>query len=124
MNGPIAIRTQLHRRAHTTCVRDTPRVTSSMIKETQPLGPTGHLLHKATLPKLGVIADLPNTQKQTQRGSKNGETDRPQMKEQENSPKEELNEMEASNLSNSEFKILIIRMPNTMKKGLETIKRE
>ena len=25
------------------------------------LGPTKHLLHKATLPRLGIIADLPNT---------------------------------------------------------------
>ena len=40
---------------------------------------------------------------------------RPQMKEQENSP-EELDEMEASNLSDSEFKVMIIRILNNMKK--------
>lgn len=35
---------------------------------------TGHLLHKATIPRLGNIADLPNTQKQTKRSSQNSET--------------------------------------------------
>ena len=33
---------------------------AEMIKEPVPLGPTGHLPHKATLPKLRDIADLPN----------------------------------------------------------------
>ena len=37
------------------------------------------------------------------------------MKEQENTP-EELNEMEASNLSDREFRVMIIRILNSMKK--------
>ena len=37
------------------------------------------------------------------------------MKEQENSP-EELNEMEASNLSDMAFRVMITRMLNRMKK--------
>ena len=37
--------------------------------EKVPLSPTGHLLHKATIPRQGDIADLPNTQKQIPRGS-------------------------------------------------------
>ena len=41
---------------------------------------------------------------------------RPQVKEKENSPEEELNEMEASNLSDMEFKVMIKRMFNSMKK--------
>ena len=41
---------------------------------------------------------------------------RPQMKEQENSPKEELDEMEASNLPHTEFRVMIIRILNSMKK--------
>ena len=41
---------------------------------------------------------------------------RPQMKEQENSPEEELNEMEASNISDIELKVMIIKMLNSMKK--------
>ena len=41
---------------------------------------------------------------------------KPQRKEQENSPEEELDEMEASNLSNREFRSMIIRILNSMKK--------
>ena len=41
---------------------------------------------------------------------------RPQMKEQENSPEEELDEMEASNLSDREFRVMITRPLNTMEK--------
>ena len=51
-----------------------------------------------------------------------------QMKGQEKSPEKELNEMEASNLSDIEFKVMIIRMLkelsenyNSMKKDIETI---
>ena len=46
------------------------------------------------------------------------------MKEQENSPEEELDEMEASNLSDREFSIMTIRIFNTMKKDIETIKKD
>ena len=38
------------------------------------------------------------------------------MKEQENFPEEELNEMEASNISDIELKVMIIKMLNSMKK--------
>ena len=38
------------------------------------------------------------------------------MKTQEDSPEEELNEMEASNLSDIEFRAMIIRIPSSMKK--------
>ena len=44
---------------------------------------------------------------------------RPQMKEKENSPEEELNEMVASNLSDIEFRVMIIRILNSMKKELD-----
>ena len=49
---------------------------------------------------------------------------RPQMKEQENSPEEELNEMEASNISDIEFRVMIIRILNNTKKDTETIKKD
>ena len=48
---------------------------------------------------------------------------RPQAKEQENSP-EELDEMEASNLSDREFRVIIIRILSNMKKDMETIKKD
>ena len=47
-----------------------------------------------------------------------------QMKDRENSPEEELNEIEASNLSDTEFKVMIIRKLNRMKKDIKTIKKE
>ena len=48
---------------------------------------------------------------------------RPQMKEQENSP-EELDEMEESNLSHREFRVMIIRILNSMKKDIEIIVKD
>ena len=45
-----------------------------VIREAVLLGPIGHLLHQATLPRQGVIAALHNTQKQTQGGCQNEET--------------------------------------------------
>ena len=46
------------------------------------------------------------------------------MKEQENSPEEELDEMEARNLSDKEFRLMIIRTLNSMKKDIEAIKKD
>ena len=46
---------------------------------------------------------------------------RSQVKEQENSP--ELEEIETSNLSNTEFRVMIIRILNSMKRGIETLKK-
>ena len=37
---------------------------------------------------------------------------------------EELNEMEPSNLLDTEFKVMITRMFNSMRKDIETIKRD
>ena len=46
---------------------------------------------------------------------------RSQVKEQENSP--ELEEIETSSLSNTEFRVMIIRILNSMKRGIETLKK-
>ena len=46
---------------------------------------------------------------------------RPQMKEEETPPEEELNEMEASNLLDIEFRVMIIRILESMKKDIKTI---
>ena len=45
------------------------------------------------------------------------------MKVQENSP-EELDEIEAINLSVREFRVMIISLLNSMKKDIETIKKD
>ena len=49
---------------------------------------------------------------------------RPQVKEQENSPKEEQNEMEASNLSVMEVRVMVIGIVNSMKKDIANIRKE
>ena len=46
-----------------------------------------------------------------------------QMKEQENSPEQKLDEKEATNLSDKEFIVMIIRIINNMKKDIEIIKK-
>ena len=46
------------------------------------------------------------------------------MKEYDNSPEEELNEMEASNLSDIEFNIMVIMIIKNMKKYIETKKSQ
>ena len=46
------------------------------------------------------------------------------MKEQENPPVKELNEREVSNLSDREFRVMIIRRLNNMKQEVETIKKD
>ena len=54
-----------------------------------------------------------------QRSSQNGKTNKPQKKEQENSP--EVDEMESSNLSDREFRVMITRIYDSMKKDIETV---
>ena len=46
-----------------------------------------------------------------------------QMKEQNKTPEKELNKMEISNLSNGEFKTLVIRMLKELSEDLSRIKR-
>ena len=59
-----------------------------------------------------------------QTSSQNGKTkNRPQMKEQENSS-EELDKMEASNLLDKEFSVMITRILKCMKKDIGTIKKD
>ena len=46
-----------------------------------------------------------------------------QMKEQIKTPEKELNKMEISNLSDAEFKILVIRMLKELSEDLNSIKK-
>ena len=76
------------------------------------------------LPRQGVIATLPNTQKQTQEDRQNEETKSvAQMKEQLITPEKERNEMEISNPSDAEFKTLVIRMLKELSEDLNSIKK-
>ena len=49
---------------------------------------------------------------------------RPQVKEKENTPEEEFNKMESSNLSDNEFRVMILKILNSMKKDIESIKKD
>ena len=63
------------------------------------------------LPRHGVIASIPSKQKQTQRAAKmRRQRNMAQMKKHIKTPEKELNEMEINNLSDAEFKTLVIRM--------------
>lgn len=55
-------------RAHITYTRDILEHLAQVIRKIVSLRFTRHLLHKATIPRLEDIADLPNTQRQTQKG--------------------------------------------------------
>ena len=46
-----------------------------------------------------------------------------QMKEQIKTPKRELSEMEISNLSDAEFKMLVLRMLKELSKDLSSVKK-
>ena len=46
------------------------------------------------------------------------------MTEQENSSEKQLDEMEISNLSHREFRVIIIRILNSIKNDIETIKKD
>ena len=81
---------------------------------------TAHLLHKATLSRPGDIAYLPNTQKQTQRVRQNEETkEYVPKKELVKTLEKEVNETEISNLSNKEFKIMVIRILTELSSRME-----
>ena len=47
-----------------------------------------------------------------------------QMKEQIKTPEKDLNEMEISNLSDAEFKTLVVRMLKKLSEDLSSIKKE
>ena len=76
-----------------------------------PLVPTEHLLHKSTPQGLEVTADLSPICKQTKRGYQSGETKKPAPNETTGEiSRKELNKTEASNLSDIEFKVMVIRI--------------
>ena len=86
--------------------------------------PTGHLLYQATLPSLGHIVALPNTQKHTQGGCQNEEKKKQGPNERKiKTPEKEQNEMEISNLSDAEFKTQVTKMFKGLSENLSSVKR-
>nr|KAF6438015.1 hypothetical protein HJG59_008711 [Molossus molossus] len=82
--------------------------------------------------QLAPYLSLSNTQKQTQGGSQNEETKKQVPNERtEQTPTKELSEMEISNLTDAEFKILLIRMLHELSEnlgelseGLKSVKKD
>ena len=69
---------------------------AQVTREAVPLGHTGHLIHKATLPSLGVKADGPNAHKESAQIGK--QRNKSQMKEQENTTEKEFNRNKLANI--------------------------
>ena len=63
-----------------------------------------------TSTSLGVMADLPNTQRQTQKGKQNGQTKKSAPNERTRKIPKELNEMEATKIPDADLKMMVIRM--------------
>ena len=72
MDEPTVIKTQYNRRAHTTHTKNIPGAPSAGDQGDCATAPHRHPVRKATIPRLGDIADLPNTQKQTRGTAKIG----------------------------------------------------
>ena len=89
-----------------------------MIRETVLLSPTEHLPRKNTIPRLGDKADLHSMQKQKHKCSRNMETKKHASNERTREiPRKKLNEVEASNLPDTEFKIIIIKILKERRNG-------
>ena len=83
-------------------------------------GPTGNLLHKATLSRLGDITNISDKSKQTQRVSQNDEIKEYSPNEKQ-SKTPEKNEIETSSLSHKKFKILVIKMLNKLRRRIDKL---
>ena len=76
------------------------------------------------LPRQGVKAALPIYRNIHREAAKmRRQRNMAQMKDQIKTLEKELNKMEISNLSDAEFKILFMRMPEEFSKDLSSIKR-
>ena len=95
-----------------------------MTGEAEPLDPTGHLLHEVTLPSHRVKVALPNTYKHREAAKMRRQRNMAQMKEQILTPEKKLNEREISNLSDAEFKTLIIRIFKELIGYFNSIKKD
>ena len=89
-----------------------------------PLDPTGPVLHEAILPRHRVKAALSNTYKQhVEAAQTRRQRNMAQMKEWINTLEKDLNKIEISNLTDAEFKILVIRMLKELSEDLSSIKK-
>ena len=94
-----------------------------MIKETAPLTPTGLLPQKFSPQRQGVKADQFKKQKLTRRvpQTMGRQRNNPQSKGKEESSQRMLNEIEASHLSDTEFKTMVIRKLNELSENYQKL---
>ena len=89
-----------------------------------PLDPTGPVLHEAILPRHRVKAALSNTYKQhVEAAQTRRQRNMAQMKEWINTLEKDINKIEISNLTDAEFKILVIRMLKELNEDLSSLKK-
>ncbi|KAF6078093.1 hypothetical protein HJG60_009019 [Phyllostomus discolor] len=75
-------------------------------------------------PSMGIKAALPNMQKHREVAKMKKQTDKAQMKEVIKTPQRELSDTETANLSDAQFKVLVIRMLTEMIQGSHKTKKE
>ena len=90
-----------------------------------PLDSTGHLLREATLPRHRVKQFyLIHRNKHREAAKMRRQRNMAQMKGEIKIPEKELNKMEISNLSDAEFKTLVIRMLKKLIRYSNSIKKD
>lgn len=88
------------------------------------LKPSCPVYTETTFSRLGEIAISSNSQEQRKSNKMGRQKNMPQMKEQGKSPgKTTTNEMEKSNLTDREFKEMVIRMLNKLESIIEELER-
>ena len=94
-----------------------------MIVEAGLLDPTRHLLHEAILPSTdSKQLYLIHRNKHREAAKTRRQRNMAQIKEKIKTPEKELNKMEISNLSDAEFKTLVIRMLKKLSEDLSSVK--
>ena len=89
-----------------------------------PLDPTGHLLHQVTPEDTqSKQLYLIHRNKHMDAAKMRRQRNMVHVKEQIETPEQELNKMEMSNLSDAEFKTLVIRMLKELIEDLSSIKK-
>ena len=107
-------------RANINVIKDIPRASRSG-EETAPLKFTGPLPYKLTPQTQGVKTDQFKNQRQTSRVSQKigRQRNNPQMKRKEESSERLLNEIETSELLDTEFKTIVIRKFNELSENYQ-----
>lgn len=99
-NGQTSSKTQLQQEGYISHTRNISGALAQVIWKIVPLDPIRHLHHKAIITSLGVITDLSNTQRQTQKCRQNEETNKYATNERTNKIPRKINKLEATKIPN------------------------